>query len=324
MLETSARLLKVLSMLHSRPTWQGGELAERLGISTRTVRADVERLRRLGYDISSRPGATGGYRLHKGSTLPLLLDEEEATAVALGLRTAANGAITGIEDAALRALAKLLQEMRPALRHRINTLLTATSTPSLPDFGTTTDAAVLAELASAIHGRVHLRFDYTDHSGRHSHRNVEPERLVHRWGRWYLLAFDLDRMDRRTFRADRVGSHLSIGPQFNDRPGAAEYLQHALSRGTWEHDVRIRVDCPASVARGRLPPGTVVNDVSADQCIVELGVNSAIAIGVYLCLLDADFEVIDDAGLAEHLNLIAQRFSRAAGLDAQKRLIDGA
>lgn len=318
MLQTSARLLRVLSLLQSRPSWSGNELASRLGVSTRTVRADIERLRALGYAVDSSPGTAGGYQLNLDGALPLLLDDEEATAVALSLRTAANGAVAGIEETALLALAKLLQVMPSRLRHRVDALLAATSTPPLPRAETAVTAQVLIELALAIRSHERLRFNYTDRSGRESRRTVEPERLVHRWGRWYLLAFDIDRNERRTFRADHIMPRLPTGPQFTPRPGSAENLQRALGQGTWDYSTRIRVHAPAATVRRKLPPETVVNDAGDGHCIVELNAGSAAAITVYLIQLDADFDIIDAPGLDQKLRLIAQRFSRAAKLDVSE------
>ncbi|MDM2420308.1 WYL domain-containing protein [Mycobacteroides abscessus] len=318
MLQTSARLLRLLALLQSRPVWPCGELAVRLGVSTRTVRADIERLRALGYRIDSAPGATGGYRLDSGVALPLLLDDEEATAVALGLRTAANGAVTGIEETALRALAKLLQAMPARLRHRVDTLLAATVTPPPPVADAAVRAEVLVDIALAIRLHETLRFDYTDRFGRDSRRKVEPERLVHRWGRWYLLAFDLDRNERRTFRADQIVLRLPAGPRFTPRPGADQHLQRALDQGTWECNALIRVHSPASAVRRKLPPGTVVNDAETGYCLVTLGANSPAAITVYLCLLEADFDVVEGADVARQLRLTAQRFGHAAVFDSSE------
>lgn len=318
MLETSARLLRMLSMLQARPMWSGGELAERLDVSARTIRADIERLRTLGYRIDSAPGAGGGYKLDSGGALPLLLDDEEATAVALSLRTAANGAVTGIEETALRALAKLLQAMPMRLRHHADALLEATATPTLPGANTTVNAAILVDLALAIRAQERLRFDYIDLGGRHSQRMVEPERLVHRWGRWYLLAFDMDRDERRTFRADNITPRPPTGPRFNTRPGADQYLQRALGRGTWDYEAQILVHCPATLALQRLPSETVVTAAGDNSCIVEIGTNSAAATIVYLCSLDAEFEIIEADGLPDQLRLTAQRLSRAAELGATK------
>jgi predicted DNA-binding transcriptional regulator YafY len=192
-MDTSERLLKLLSLLQTRSDWTGSELAERLQVSGRTVRNDVERLRRLGYPVHASPGVGGGYRLGAGAALPpLLLDDEEAVAVAVGLRTAAGGAVAGIEETSLRALVKLEQVLPSRLRHRVNALHSAMA--AVQTGGPTVDAEVLTAIAAAIRDRQRLRFDYRRHDGSASVRDVEPHRMVS-WGRrWYLVAYDADRL----------------------------------------------------------------------------------------------------------------------------------
>src|SRR5919112_4358487 len=214
-MDTSERLLKLLSLLQARPDWSGPELAERLEVTGRTVRNDVERLRRLGYPVLASPGVGGGYRLGAGASLPpLLLDDEEAVAVTVGLRTATGGAIAGIEEASLRALAKLEQVLPARLRRRVSTLQTYTVPVPRDDTGPTVDTEVLMVLAAVCRDRERLRFDYADNSGAATVRAVEPYRLVS-WGRrWYLFAWDLDRDDWRTFRVDRMQPRIPTGPRF--------------------------------------------------------------------------------------------------------------
>lgn len=192
MLETSARLLRLLSLLQAHRDWTGRDLAERLGVSTRTVRADIEKLRSLGYPMNGQPGVAGGYRLGAGAALPpLLLDDEEAVAVAVSLRTAAGGSIAGIEETSVSALVKLEQVLPSPLRHRVNAVSAATVT--VQGTGPAVDAVLLTTIATAIHARERLRFDYASHDGGQSVRTTEPHRLVS-WGRrWYLVAWDNDR-----------------------------------------------------------------------------------------------------------------------------------
>ncbi|MGV9673732.1 helix-turn-helix transcriptional regulator [Nocardia sp. NPDC003482] len=316
MLETSARLLRLLSLLQARPDWPGPELARRLGVSTRTVRTDVERLRALGYPVTATPGVAGGYRLGAGSALPpLLLDDEEAIAVAVALRTAAGGAVTGVEETSLRALTKLLHLMPSRLRHRMDTVLAAIV--HIPRVGPTVDAGVLTEVAAAIRGRERLRFDYRDHSGHATARVVEPDRLVHRSGRWYLVAWDVERDDWRTFRADRLTPRTPTGPRFTPRPSpegdVARYLERGIDTATWRFRARVRVHASAAAMRDRLPAAITVQADGPDRCIAEVGSDSAAALTHYLGLLDTDFEVLDSPELAEHLRRVAERFRRAAG-----------
>src|SRR5215213_720672 len=206
MWQTSTRLLQLLAMLQARRDWSGQDLASRLAVSTRTIRTDIERLRELGYPVDATPGVGGGYRLGQGTTMPpLLLDDEEVVAVAIGLRTSTGSGVTGIEEASLRALVKLEQLMPSRLRHRIDAMRAATV--SVPGTGPTVDSEVLGALASTIRASERLRFSYIDHDGNQTVRTAEPERLV-AWGRrWYLLAWDVDRNDWRIFRAALALSH---------------------------------------------------------------------------------------------------------------------
>src|SRR6266852_1803753 len=207
MLETSARLLRLLSLLEARRDWTGPQLAERLGVTTRTVRNDVERLRQLGYPVDAAPGVSGGYRLGMGAALPpLLLDDDEAVAVAIGLRTAAGGAVAGIEESSVRALAKLERLLPSRLRRRIGTL--AAAMIALPGSGAPVEAGVLTAIAAACRDHERLRFDYHAHDGADTVRLTEPHRLVSSGRRWYLLAWDVDKRDWRTFRVDQMGLRL--------------------------------------------------------------------------------------------------------------------
>ena len=211
MLDTSVRLLRLLALLQTRRDWSGAELAERLEVTTRTVRNDIERLRLLGYEVHSQTGIAGGYRLGRGAAMPpLLLDDDEAVAVGLGLSAAAAGTVTGIEETSLRAITKLEQTLPARLRPRLDALRQATV--SAAGGGPTVDADVLVTLATACRDAQQLRFDYADHDGETSVRRVEPHRLVYTGHRWYLLAWDRDRADWRTFRADRVQPRLPHRP----------------------------------------------------------------------------------------------------------------
>ena len=232
MLDTSVRMLRLLAILQSRRDWSGRELAERLGVTTRTVRNDIERLRILGYQVDSTTGVAGGYRLGAGSELPpLLLDAEETVAVAVGLSLAASGRVDGVEEASMRALAKLEQTIPAHLRGRIDALR-STIEYSLDD-APAVNAATLTTVAAAAHNHELLRFDYVGRAQETSVRYVEPHTLVHSGHRWYLLAWDLDRDDWRTFRIDRIQPRLATHKRFapRDAPagGAAEYVRRNVA-----------------------------------------------------------------------------------------------
>jgi predicted DNA-binding transcriptional regulator YafY len=230
MLDTSARLLKLLSLMQARADWSGPELAARLQVSVRTVRRDMERLRTLGYPVDAAPGVAGGYRLGTGASLPpLLLDEEEAVAVAVALRGAASTTVTGIEETALRALAKLEGVLPPALRRRVNAVSSAMV--AYPSFGALVDPALLALLAAAIRDRERLRLRYCDHAGVRKRRLVEPHRLVHTGHRWYLVAWDAEREDWRTFRVDRIESTPASAGRYSPREPPAGDIAEYVARG---------------------------------------------------------------------------------------------
>lgn len=321
MLETSARLLRLLSLLQSPRDWTGAELAERLEVSPRTVRNDVDRLRNLGYPVHATRGAVGGYRLGAGAALPpLLLDDEEAVAVALSLRTATSGAIEGVEETSLRALAKLEQVLPSRLRRRVHAL--QSHTVPVPRYDRTPTAApdVLSALAMACRDRETLRFDYESHGGEPSRRRVEPYRLAN-WGRrWYLVAYDLDRGDWRTFRVDRMGPpRQPTGPRFAPRelPEAdmASYVSRRVSAAAWRYRARVTVRAPAAAVVERINPAVgVVTAVDDETCVLETGADSIDSLAVHLGLLGFDFEVAEPSELVAYLRGLASRYQRATGL----------
>jgi predicted DNA-binding transcriptional regulator YafY len=316
-LETSARLLRLLSLLQSRREWTGPELAQRLEVSERTVRNDVERLRSLGYPVDANRGAVGGYRLGAGAQLPpLLLDDDEAVATVLGLRAATG--LAGVEEVSLRALAKLEQVLPRRLRRRVAAL--GEFALRVPDDAPPpqVDAEVLTTLAAACRDSERLRFDYRTHDGGDSRRDVEPYRLI-AWGRrWYLLAWDVERGDWRTFRADRITPRIPTGPRFSPRPLPADdvtaYLSGRVSAAAWRYRARVVVHAPADEIASRITAAVgYVEARDAGTCVLHTGSDSIESLAVHLGLLGADFEVADPPELAEHCALLARRYARAAG-----------
>ncbi|MDI1463853.1 YafY family protein [Catellatospora sp. KI3] len=319
MLETSARLLRLLSLLQTPREWSGPELADRLDVSTRTIRNDVERLRSLGYPVHATRGAIGGYRLGAGANLPpLLLDDEEAVAVAVGLRTAASGSIAGIEETSLRALAKVEQVLPVRLRRRVNALQSYTVAVPSARRGPQVDASVLTTLAAACRDAERVRFDYRAHDGTATRRDVEPYRLVN-WGRkWYLVGYDTARGDWRTFRVDRIEPRTPGGPRFAPRPLPADDLAAYVSRGVstaaWHYRARLIVRAPADVIAQRLPASAGSVEVADEHsCAVTIGADNPETMALWLGLLDADFTVVDAPELATALRALAERLHRAAG-----------
>src|SRR6201991_381376 len=248
MANTSARMLRLLSLLQTHRYWPGTEPAARLEVSPRTVRRDVDRLRDLGYPVDASRGVAGGYQLQAGAAVPpLLLDDDEAVAIAVGLRTAAAGAVAGFEETSVRALAKVIQLLPPRLRQRIDALR-AVTTPGVFGGGPTLDADTLTTIALACRGEERLRFSYTPRDGESAGRYVEPHRLVSLGRRWYLAAWDLDRGDWRSFRVDRLSAPELTGARFRPReiPGgdAAAWLQSRLAAMPTRYDVAVVFQVP--------------------------------------------------------------------------------
>ncbi|MCD0442977.1 WYL domain-containing protein [Glycomyces sp. A-F 0318] len=326
MLETSARLLRVLALLQAQRDWTGAALAERLDVTTRTVRSDIDRLRRLGYRVRSVPGAAGGYRLEAGSALPpLLLDDEEAIAVAVGLRAAASGTVAGIEETSLRALVKLEQTMPSRLRRRIDALRSATASAAAA--GPTVPPAVLAAIAEAVHRREQLRFDYLDRAGEETRRRAEPHRLVYTGRRWYLLAWDADRGDWRTFRVDRVRLRTPNGPRFTPREPPEEAVAHVLrgiGQTAWAHRAVIRLPMSAEAAAEALPPGSgLIEPVSDGECLLRTGSDSLRDLVNHLSALDTPFTVESPPELRDLLRRLAERYAAAADPEEAAREAEG-
>ncbi len=311
MIETSARLLRLLSLFQARRYWSGRDLSDRLEVTPRTLRRDVDKLRSLGYPIHSSAGLEGGYQLGAGSTMPpLLLDDEEAVAVALGVRSAATGAIQGIEEASLRALAKIEQILPPRLARRVSALHSMIVTR--PGWATV-DARTLSQIAGACRDNESLRFRYLDHSGATSARSVEPHRLVHAGWRWYLVAWDAAREDWRTFRVDRIEG-VAAGPRFKPRdPPArdlAAYVAQGVRRAPPCH-ARVKLFASAEVMGKRWPCAGAVEPIDDGSCWFEATASTFENLAAYLAMLGVDFEVKDPPELIEQIRQLHDRFKRA-------------
>lgn len=316
MVETSARLLRLLSLLQAHREWTGADLADRLGVTPRTVRRDIDRLRELGYPVHSAPGTAGGYRLGAGAELPpLLLDDEEAVAVAVGLRTAAAGGVEGIEETSVRALTKLEQVLPHRLRRRVGAL-NAFTVPMPGAAGPRVDAATLTELANACRDSQRLRFDYASHDGTAGRRTVEPHRLVSAQRRWYLVAWDVDRADWRTFRVDRITPTPPHGPRFTPRPGPAADLAAYVSRGVstdvYAERATLVLHATAAEAAQRISPSVgVVEPLDAHRCLLHTGAHRLDVLVVHAVLLGFDFEVREPPALTDAIREVRDRLTRA-------------
>jgi predicted DNA-binding transcriptional regulator YafY len=315
MAETSARLLRLLSMLQARRDWTSAELAERLGVTTRTIRNDIDRLRGLGYPVHARPGVAGGYRLGAGGSLPpLLLDDEEAVAVAIGLRTVASSSIAGIEEKSLQALAKLTTVLPPRLRQRVSSF--GSHTLLTPARGPVTDPEVLTVIAGACRDHERLRFGYQGHAGPASRRYVEPYRLVSNRERWYLVAWDIDKDAWRTFRADRIELPAPTRSRFTPRPLPPDdeitaQVARGAAQATWRYRARVIVHAPAAYVRERLPVPVEVEPLGADRCVFAPGSDHPEMLALYLGLLGADFTLDGSPELAGALRTLIGRYQRA-------------
>jgi predicted DNA-binding transcriptional regulator YafY len=268
MATTGSRTLQLLSLLQTHRYWPGPELAERLEVSVRTLRRDVDRLRELGYPVDGSRGVDGGYQLAVGASLPpLVVDDEEAVALAVGLRTAAQSGIAGIEDASVRALAKVEQVMPRRLRARVEALRSATVAGALRP-GPSVDANVLTAVAQACRDEERLDFAYVNRDGERTERRVEPHRLVSVGRRWYLVAYDLTRFDWRSFRLDRLAEPRPTGARFRPRKlpadDAAEFVRSSLD-GTAPASVEVEAVVSAPLARVQASIGRWVTDAHPDD-----------------------------------------------------------
>jgi len=313
--QTSSRLLELLSLLQGRRDWPGTELAGRLDVSGRTVRRDIERLRQLGYPVELLTGPAGGYRLRAGSAMPpLLLDDEEAIAIAVGLRTAAGASVTGIEETAVRALVKLEQVLPAHLRRRVGALGSATFTLPVP--GPTVDPQHLSVIAAACRDSECLRFGYRTRDGSDSRREVEPHSLVNHGRRWYLVAWDRRREDWRTFRIDRLATPASTGVRVKPRelPGkdAAAYVARSITGARYRYEARVTLHAGAAELTSRVPVyWGAIEPTDADTCEYRTSDDDLRWLALRILMLGVDFEVHEPPELVAHLRALAARLERA-------------
>jgi len=315
MLETSARLLRLLSLLQTHRDWSGAELADRLGVTQRTVRRDVDRVRQLGYPVDAQPGSGGGYRLGPGAVLPpLLFEDDEAVVVAVGLRSATLSGVAGIEETAVRALAKLEQVLPSRLRHRVQTLQAAIV--PIPGSGPNVDVDVLLAVASAIRDHQQLRAGYIAQDDTESRRVLEPHRVVHSGRHWYLVAWDVELEDWRTFRLDRLSPRTPTGPRFTPRqppePDIVRYTSQGITTDVYRYRCRLTVMAPAQVVRAQIAPTIgVVTPLGQDSCELVTGSNSLDEVALYVGLIGHEIVVHEPPELREHMAALSARLSRA-------------
>lgn len=314
--QTSSRLLTLLSLLQARRDWPGTELARRLEVSGRTIRRDIERLRELGYPVESLTGPAGGYRLRAGTAMPpLLLDDEEAIAIAVGLRTAARASVSGIEEAAVRALVKLEQVLPAHLRRRVTALGAATI--AAPMGGPTVDPQHLAVIAAACRDSECVRFAYESREGAESRRLVEPHALVNRGSRWYLVAWDRGREAWRTFRVDRLSRPSVAGQRFAPRSlpakNPAAYVERSIAAAPNRYEARLTLHAAAEEVISRVPFhwGTIT-PIDSRTCEYRTGDDELRRLALRIAMLGVDFELHEPPELSEHLQALADRLSSGA------------
>jgi predicted DNA-binding transcriptional regulator YafY len=316
MADTTSRTLRLLSLLQSRRYWAGPDLAGRLAVSVRTLRRDVDRLRELGYPVEAQPGVDGGYRLAAGASLPpLVLDDDEAVALTVGLQAAAAGATAGTAESAVQALAKVARVLPPRLRRRVDALRAVTVPATWDGAGPGVDPQVLVEVAEACRDTERLAFGYTAAGGEVTERLVEPHRLVALGRRWYLVAYDLGRGDWRSFRLDRLSGPRGDGSRFAPRTlpaaDAAAFVRAGLESWTTTHSVEALVSAPAPAVRRRIGPWSTVEEVDEGSCRVRMEADSLDWAALALGAVGAEFAVLAPAGLLDLLAEWAGRFDRA-------------
>lgn len=315
MANTSARMLRLLSLLQTHRYWPGGELAERLEVSPRTLRRDVDRLRDLGYPVDANRGVAGGYQLQSGAAMPpLLLDDEEAVAIAVGLRTAAAGVVGGIEETSMRALTKVIQVMPPRLRRRVDALREYTVPAFWGGGGPTVDAMALAVIAQSCRDDERLRFEYTAREGEQTKRHVEPHRLVSLGRRWYLVGWDVEKHDWRTFRADRMVDPKPTGARFRQRelPGgnAGSFVQDRLKALSGQHRIEVVIQAPAEDVQRTVAHWGTAEAITETSCRLRMSVDTLEWPAMVLGAVGADFEIVEPAELRDYIRKMGELFVR--------------
>jgi predicted DNA-binding transcriptional regulator YafY len=315
MADSAVRLLRLLGLLQRRPKWSAAELAQHLDVDPRSIRRDVERLRSLGYHVEGVPGVAGGYRLTGGNDVPpMLFEDDEAMAVSVVLGLTAGTPVPGLERATLSALGKLDRLLPPRLRSQLAALRAATDSLVAPTEVVSSES--LISLAQACDNHLLATFSYRAHGGQRSDRRVEPHRLVATDRRWYLVAFDLDRNDWRTFRVDRTSTVKVPGHTFIPRPleDPAGMVAEAISTTVYEHRVLVRLHAPRDVVARLVPPHTgVIKSAQAGDTVLELGGDDFEFLASYLIGLGPSFEVLEPEGFRVFVGELGRRLAQTHG-----------
>jgi len=318
MANTSSRTLRLLSLLQARRYWPGAELAGRLEVSVRTLRRDVDRLRDLGYPVEAARGVDGGYQLASGAAMPpLLLDDEEAVALAIALRSAAQGAVSGVAEASVRALAKLVQVMPKGLRRRVEAIGSATESHFWEPVEEQIDPEVLIIIGQACRDQERIGFDYTTADGRASTRHVEPLRMVRLGLRWYLVCYDLDRGEWRSFRLDRMGRPVPTGARFAPRTLPADspvdFVRDGTEKAANTNDVIALVSAPQGYVVEKIGRWSTVSEVTESSCRVTVHAKTLDWALLALGMLDVEYRIESPQSAIEGGRVWAERLLRATG-----------
>lgn len=316
MANTSSRTLRLLSLLQTHRYWPGTELAARLEVSVRTLRRDIDRLRELGYPVEAQRGVEGGYQLAAGAALPpLVVDDEEAVALVVGLQSAAQGAVDGIAESSVRVLAKVVRVMPTRLRRRVEALRAMTVPAGWTGSPVSVDPGVLTTVAVACRDSERLRFGYTTAAGQHAERHVEPHRLVVLGRRWYLVGYDLVRHDWRSFRLDRLTEPRGTAAHFRPRElpatDAAAFVRAGIEKQPMPFGVEVLVNAPAATVRERIGRWSTVTEIDAAHCRIRMTADSLDWPVMALGVVDADFQVIAPPELVDRVRSWGRRFRRA-------------
>jgi predicted DNA-binding transcriptional regulator YafY len=313
--DPTARVLALLSLLESRRYWPGTELAERLGVSERTLRRDVDRLRELGYPVAAARGVGGGYQLAAGAALPpLVLDDDEAVALVVGLRAATDDEVAGVAESSMRALAKTLTLLPPRLQRRADALRATTVFAPWRDTAHAIPREVLDVVAGACHDGVRLGFSYTARDGAGTERYVEPYRLVVLSRRWYLLAFDLDRDDWRTFRVDRMSEPRATVAQFAPRELPADpatFVREAVDQVPRGYEIMVDVDADVATVDARIGRWATAEAIGRGRSRVRMTADELEWPAFALMLLGAEFTVTEPPEFVEYIADVGRRFGDA-------------
>jgi predicted DNA-binding transcriptional regulator YafY len=308
--------LRLLSLLQTRRYWSGADLAERLEVSDRTLRRDIDRLRQLGYPVEAQRGVDGGYQLAVGAVLPpLVLDDEEAVAIGVGLQAGIQGGtVTGIEESSVRALTKVVQVMPTRLRRRIDALAAMTIPATWDDDAPTVDAGILTSVAQTCRDCERLEFTYTARDDERTVRLVDPHRLVLLGRRWYLVAWDLSRIDWRSFRLDRMADTRATGAHFPVREpptgNAADFVRSGIDNLSSRHQVEAVIHAPAEFVRSRIGRWATVEEIEDAQCRVHMVADSLDWPMLALGTTGEEFEIIGPPAMLEYAREWVERFAR--------------